>query len=387
MEKKLTLEFLKLMKKFYRMKVPFFGTAREHKKLYPLIKDICKKSLLSGQSLQGKSIEILENKIKKIHNCKYSVALNSCTDALFFALKALNIKKNDEVIIPSYSFISTASSVLRTGANLIFSDVNSNGNLQIDNLQKLITKKTKALIYVHLFGFVENQKEIKSFCKKNKIYLIEDCAQAFGAIGKFGPVGSIGDVGCISFDPTKTLSAPGSGGMVITKSKSIYQRIKFMRYHGKINKYEFKYLGYNSQLPTLTADILLQKLKIDKISTKKRILIAKRYIKELSKEKILLPVYKDDFSHIYHKFVICYEKRDKLKIFLENNGIQTMIHYHKPLPKYQVFKNNIKKNYFKNAEILSKNCLSLPIHQYLNNKEVSYIIKKIKLFLKNENKN
>ncbi len=387
MEKKLILEFLKLMKKFYRMKVPFFGTAREHKKLYPLIKDICKKSLLSGQSLQGKSIEILENKIKKIHNCKYSVALNSCTDALFFALRALNVKENDEVIIPSYSFISTASSVLRTGAKLIFSDVNSNGNLKIDNLQKIITKKTKALIYVHLFGLVENQKELKKFCKKNKIYLIEDCAQAFGAIGKLGPVGSIGDVGCISFDPTKTLSAPGSGGMVITQSKSIYQKIKFMRYHGKINKYEFKYLGYNSQLPTLTADILLQKLKIDKISTKKRILIAKRYIKELSREKILLPVYKDDFSHIYHKFVIRYKKRDKLKFFLEKNGIQTMIHYHKPLPKYQVFKNNIKKNYFKNSQILSKNCLSLPIHQYLNNKEVSYIIKKINLFLKNENRN
>ena len=154
------------MKRFYRMKVPFFGTAREHKKLYPLIKNICKKSLLSGQSLQGKSIEILENKIKKIHSCKYSVALNSCTDALFFALRALNIKKNDEVIIPSYSFISTASSVLRTGAKLIFSDVNSNGNLKINNLQKIITKKTKVLIYVHLFGYVENQKELKKFCKK-----------------------------------------------------------------------------------------------------------------------------------------------------------------------------------------------------------------------------
>ena len=135
--------------------------------------------------------------------------------------------------------------------------------------KKRLQKKTKALIYVHLFGFVENQTELKKFCKKNKIYLIEDCAQAFGAIGKLGPAGSIGDIGCISFDPTKTLSAPGSGGMITTKSKSIYQKIKFMRYHGKINNYEFKYLGYNSQLPTLTADILLLKLKIDKISTKK----------------------------------------------------------------------------------------------------------------------
>jgi dTDP-4-amino-4,6-dideoxygalactose transaminase len=241
------------------MKIPFFFSQREHKHLKKKIISSISKSLIHGKTLRGPEVSNLELKLSKYIGFKYAIAVGSCTDASFFSLKAINIKEGDEVIVTSYSYLASATCILRCGAVPVSVDVNENGNMDLNQIEKKFTSKTKAIIYVHLFGYQENINKLPKFIKKKNIYLIEDFAQAFGAKYKNSYAGSYGDISCTSFDPTKVLSAPGSGGMAFTNNKFLRDRIVELRYHGKNKKGENDSLGINSQLPTLMASSLLVK--------------------------------------------------------------------------------------------------------------------------------
>ncbi len=367
------------------MKIPFFFQKREHFRLKKELAESISRSLKHGQSLQGPEVKKFEKNMLNYVKKKYAISVGSCTDGLFLSLKALGIKKNDEVIVTSYSYIASATCILRIGAKPVFVDVDTNGNMLIDKIESKITKKTKAIIYVHLFGFFKNIEKLLKIKRKYKLFLIEDFAQALGAKFNSYYAGSLGDISCTSFDPTKVLSAPGSGGMVFTNNKSLKNKIKKIRYHGKNQTGDHDELGINSQLSSINASCLLVKLKYLKEYQKRRITIAHKYINSLKKYKIILPPHSIKSQHIYHKFVIQVENRKKLKNFLKRNGIETLVHYRFSIPKFSLFKRTYNTK-VPSADNLSKKSLSLPIHPYLKKSEVNFIIKTIeKFYLKTNN--
>lgn len=361
-----------------KIKVPFFFAKREHKVLKSEILKSISKSFLHGQTLQGPEVKILEKKMAKLVGKKYAVAVGSCTDALFFSLKALGIGKGDEVIVTSYSYLASATCILRCGAKPVFVDVDESGNMKIKQIINKINKKTKAIIYVHLYGYFQNINKLKKILKSKKISLIEDFAQSLGAFKKKIKAGSIGDISCTSFDPTKVISAPGSGGMAFSDDVLIKDKIIKLRYHGKSKDGDHDFLGMNSQLPSIVAASLLIKIKKLNINQKKRIAIAKKYIEGLKNLNLKLPPFYKDGQHIYHKFVIKLEKRDELSEFLKKNGVECLVHYKKSLPELTIFKKYMSK--FPIANELKKKSLSIPIHPYLTSEEIKYVISTIKTF-------
>lgn len=362
--------------------IPFFSQKRENYFLRKQNNKIFNKILLSGKVLQGRSVIDLEKKLCSLFRAKYCICVNSCTDALFFSLLSLNLNKSDEVMITNFSYIASASSIVRSGAKPVFVDIDEDYNINLEDAQKKITKKTKVLVYVHLFGKTGNLIEIKQFCKKNNLKLIEDIAQAFGFSQDQHKAGSIGDLSCISFDPTKTISAPGSGGAVLTNNRKFYDLITKIRYHGKNRKkFIFDFLGYNSQMPSLTAAILKEKLKYNDRWIKKRITIAKYYSKNLD---MYVTVPREGHFHAFHKYVILTNKRNELIKFLKKNNIEAMVHYPLMLSENKFLKKFVKKNEnFKNAKKISKEAMSLPIHAFLTGNEVKKIVKVIKFFFEN----
>lgn len=366
--------------------IPFFGVKRENKKYKKIYSKIINNSLATGKSLQGEEIINLETKLATMHKKNYAVAVNSCTDALFFSLKLLKLKPETEVLITNYSYIASVSSIIR--ANLVprFVDIQSDYNMNLENIEKSINKKTKVILYVHLFGKIGNITKLKRICKKYKLILIEDVAQAFGAKFKNVIAGQTGKFSCLSFDPTKIISAPGSGGAVLCNKKNDYLELKKLRYHGKIDNY-FNNLGYNSQMPSMVAAIIQKKIELNKKNwEKKRKSIAKQYINKL-KKFVDVPFVKKNSLHVYHKFVIKTKQRDFLQEYLKRKKIQTMIHYEVCLsdnPYLKKYKD--KKNKFINSDIFSRESLSLPIHPFLTKKEINHIINSIIDFFKSNKK-
>lgn len=360
--------------------IPFFSQKRENIFLKKKNSQIFNRVLLSGKVLQGPSVAKLEKKLTKIYNRKYSVCVNSCTDALYFSLISLGINSKDEVLVSNYSYVASVSAIVRVGAKPIFVDIDKDFNMSFNNAKKLITKKTKALIYIHLFGKKGNLVKLKKFCKINKIKLIEDIAQTFGSSKDIKKAGNIGDVACVSFDPTKTISAPGSGGAILTDSQKIYNLVKKIRYHGKnpISS-KFDFLGFNSQMPTITAAILLEKIKYNDKWILKRKKIAKYYSTHLNKNVEVPEVSKD---HVFHKYVILSQKRNELKAYLKKNKIESMIHYSNLLSENKYLKKYVKKKQtFKVAKYVSKKALSLPIHPFLKENEIKKIVETINSFI------
>lgn len=330
----------------------------------------------------GEELKKFENNFCKFIGTKYCVSLGNGTDALEIAINSLELKKNSEVIIPNNTWISTAEAVVSNNLKVVFCDVNLDDySICLNDLKKKINKKTSAIIPVHLYGIATNINVIKKIIGKKNIKIIEDCAQAHGAMLKNKMVGSIGNVGCFSFFPGKNLGAYGDGGALVTNSKKIYLKSMRLRNHGSLKKYDHKFSGRNSRLDTIQAGILNIKLKNYKRVIKKRNLLANIYFKELSELKNieLFKLEKKNLT-VFHQFVIRAKNRDKLKKFLEKNKIQTMIHYPYMLNELKFFNN--RKKLIKSYN-LGKKILSLPISEEHTEKEIKFITSKIKSFYQN----
>jgi dTDP-4-amino-4,6-dideoxygalactose transaminase len=367
--------------------IRYFGTEREHNKIMPSLIDCAMKTLSSGKSLQGKEVGDLEDLVKTTVNRRYAVAVGSCTDALYYSLLSIGIGHDDEVIVPAFSFIATASCILRAGAKPVFCDVDQNGNATLRSIQNLVTKRTKAIIYVHMYGYFARRifDEIAGFCREQDIPLIEDAAQAFGAYDGGRAVGKGGVISCISFDPTKVISAPGSGGLILTDSEEISERCKRLRYHGKSNSGEFIELGFNSQMSTFTASVLLLKLTFNSAWLKKRVRIAERYVASLADLPLLMPPTPSFGAHVYHKFVIRSSDREGLKVHLGRHGVETMIHYPVPLPDLPIFKSrSLKRDDLSGAAQIADEVLSLPCHPHLEDDEIAHVIETVSKFFETQ---
>jgi dTDP-4-amino-4,6-dideoxygalactose transaminase len=344
----------------------------------------------NSEFIKGRYNDIFEKRFKKKLNINYSLACANGTDALFLAISSLNLKKNSEIIVPSHTWISTASSVINAGHKVIFCDTKKNDfNICFESLKKKINFNTKAVIVVHLYGNPCDILKIRRLCKEKKIFLIEDCAQAHFVKFKNKYCGTFGDISTFSFFPTKNLGGFGDGGMVVTNSKKLFIKTQMLANHGGIKKNQHVIIGINSRMDNIQALGLNLKLNYIKKFITERRKSAKFYC-DLFKEKKMNIFFQDpkkNPNHSYHQFVIMVDKkkRNKLKNFLNQNNVEANIHYPSILPLVPAFKNfNNKSNNFKNSHENQKKILSLPIYPYQNYNEILKIVNLINKFLKLE---
>ena len=359
----------------------------EYKKNKKFFLRLVNKVYGSGQLFFGKETNNFEKNFCKFNKAKYGVSVKNGTDALYIALKAMNIGENktDEVITVSNTAIPTISAIVSSGARPRFVDVGEDYLMDVNKLKNLINKNTKAIMPVHLYGKMCNMFEILKIAKKYKLKIIEDCAQSFGSSIKNKKAGTWGDAGCFSFYPTKVLGAYGDGGFVIVKRKSLYEKIKRIRFYGIetvneqskfFNKYYSNEHGINSRITELQASFLNFKLKKINDFIKIRKKIAQHYLLKLKNTKFKLPELK---NNVFNSFVVQHVERDKIIKKLIKKKIFLNINYPFPIHKMKSYKKYVCKNCncLKNTELISKRIFSLPIYNNLSFKKINFVIKSL----------
>ena len=367
------------------MRVKFYNIGNEFSRVKKSYTKKINKIFSSGNFIHGISNKKFEKKISNLLKIKYVIGVGNGSDALEIGLLALGINKGDEVITATNSWVSSLNAILNVGAIPVLVDVDDNYNISYTDIKKAITKKTKAIMPVHLNGLPSSMREIKVIAKRNKLKIIEDSAQAILSKYQNKYTGTIGDVGCFSMHPTKNLGVGGDGGFIVTNKKTIFNKMKLISNHGMNNKGDLIMQGRNSRLDELQAEFILQKLKFLENDTKKRQKIADIYKKKL-KDHVIIPNknLKSKTEHTYHRYVIRLKnnkQRNQLKKYLQNLNIETKIYYKKPIHSYKCFSKYSYKKKLKNAENQSKTILSLPINHFMKSSEVNYVIKNIIKFL------
>lgn len=349
--------------------------------LLPIIDEVMAKGIFVG----GSNVRLFEQAVENFCHVKHCVALNSGTDALMCALWALGVKKGDEVITPPNSFISSTAAIVHLGATPVFIDVASDQNIDVAQIEKSITSKTKVIMPVHLTGRMADMNRIKTIATKFDLKIVEDCAQSIGSKLTNQFSGSFGDIGCFSCHPLKNLNACGDGGFIITDNDDCAQFIREIRNHGMQDRNIVNQFGVVSRMDELQAAILL--FRINKLSAviEKRRQNAEFYINSLDSNHIYFPPETAQQFNSFHTFVIQCKQRDQLKEVLEKKNIQTAIHYPIPIHLQPASK---KLGYqfgdFRNAELQAKKILTLPINQYLREAEIKLVSDEINYFFNSQ---
>ena len=361
------------------------------KKEYEIVKKILKSKWLT----HGKYNHLFEENFSKYLGVKYALSLNSCTSALELAIKVNNLKKADEVIVPSFTWVASANAIINGGATPVFCDSNiDTRNTTAENIEKCITKRTKALMIIHYGGQSCEMDKILKLVKKYKLILIEDSAETIGSKWKNKLAGSFG-IGCFSFFPTKNITT-GEGGMITSNDKKFIDKCKLLIAHG-IDKSTFQrenankpwvkislLAGHNFRLSNLLAGIGYEQLKkLNKLNAQRK-KVAKKYLKILKYiPNIVLPITSNLATHTYQTFSILVpkEKRENLLIYLNSRGIGASVHFTPALHQQKLFK-KYKKKYvsLKNAEILSARSVSLPIYPDMKDQDINFVCKNLKFF-------
>jgi len=353
--------------------IKIFDLKEQYKQFGSIVDKKILNILSSGNYILGKNVQNFEEKTKVYLDSKYTISCNSGTDALVLSLRALGIKTGDEIITTPFSYFATAESISLTGAKPVFSDINPHTfNINPKNISNLITKKTKAILSVNLFGQACELDKINKIAKEYNIKHIEDCAQSFGATYKDKQTGSYGDMGCYSFFPTKNLGCFGDGGLITVKSKKHYNVLKKLRTHGGVKRNQHDLIGYNSRLDEIQAAVLNIKLNYLESFIEKRRKIAEKYSNTINNDNLKLPFAHKNANHTYNQFTIRVKQRPKLEAYLKQYKIPYGIYYSKPIYKYNAYK---KFNYksLPMVEKITKQCLSLPIYPELPLKYVKFI--------------
>jgi len=339
------------------------------------------KVLKSGFIAQGPKVAEFEKEFAKFVNTKYAVATSSGTTALHAALLTCGIGEGDEVITSPFSFAATGNSILYTGAKPIFVDIDPDTfNIDPYKIEEAITDKTKAIMPVHLYGQAAEMGEISKIAKKYDLFVIEDAAQAHGAIYKDKKVGSLGDMACFSFYPTKNMTT-SEGGIITTDNEELAEKAKMIRAHGESKRYEHAILGYNFRMTDIAAAIGLAQLnKIGKFN-EKRIANADYLTEKLkSVEGISTPIRLNNRKHVYHQYTIQVKQgmRDDWVKLLNENGIGTGIHYPIPIYKQELYIELGYDDQLENTEKAANNVISLPVHPSLAKEDLESIVKVLK---------
>jgi dTDP-4-amino-4,6-dideoxygalactose transaminase len=339
-----------------------------------------KQVLQSGWFILGKQVKAFEEEFANYIGTKFAKGVASGTDAIMLALKALQIGAGDEVITVSQTAVATVAAIEMTGAKPVMVDIEEDFyTIAPEKIEAAITPKTKAVAAVHLYGQVADLDAILKITQKHKLKLIEDCAQAHGAMYKNKRAGSIGDCGCFSFYPTKNLGALGDGGMVVTNDAGLAEKIEMLRQYGWKERYISEFAGINSRLDELQAAILRVKLAHLDDDNAKRNHIAQMYNQQLGQTEIITPKKRQNCSHVYHLYVIRAKKRDQLLEHLKQQGIAAAIHYPMPVHLQPAYNNGQKLPI---TEKITKEILSLPMYPELTEEQTQKIIDAVKGFLR-----
>ncbi len=364
------------------MRVRFVDLVRQNKslknELFPVIEEVISEADFN----MGPRLDKFEKDFAKFCSKKYAVGVNSGTDALLLSLMAYGIGKGDEVITVPNSYFSTTNTIINVGAIPIFVDVYPDRyTINIDLIEEKITKRTRAIIPVHLFGRAADMLPIIKIAKKYKLKIIEDACQAHGA-GYNGKIVPISETGAFSFFPGKNLGCFGDGGAIVTDNKKLADKVKYLRNDGSYQKYEHPMFGIKSRLDTIQAAILSVKLRHLNKWNRQRFMHARTYGKLLEgMSQIKVPDIKNSVGHVFHLYVIECERRDALRDYLSKKGIETNIHYPTPIPKQKAMTSyNLSKEDYAVTYKASSRILSLPMFPELENDEIKYITDSIKEF-------
>lgn len=363
------------------MKVPFIDFSGQYEAIQDEIEVNLKAVFRKGNFILGQEEKQFEEAFACYCGARYAVGVNSGTDALFLALASLDIGGGDEVILPTHTFIATALCVSYTGATPVFVDIDETTyNMSAASLQGAITKRTKAIIPVHLYGQAADMDEIKAMARPQGIQVVEDAAQAHGAVYKGQKVGSLADLACFSFYPTKSLGAFGDGGIVVTNNESCYKKILMLRDYGREGRYEHKIKGYNSRLDTVQAVVLAAKLKFLDEWNRKRNTVAAWYGNHLKDVPgVVLPRTLPDRTHIFQTFAVRIKNRDAVLEDLQKKGVGVLIHYPIPVHLQEAYADaGYQKGDLPAAERVADEILSLPMFPHMSEEQVEYVCQSLK---------
>ncbi len=359
------------------MNIPFIDFKEQNRLIVAEVEAGFKKVYDKGDYILGEQAHLFEGAFAKYCGAQYGVGVNSGTDALHLALMALDIQEGDEVIVPTHTFIATALCVSFCRAKPVFVDIEP-GTYNIDpaSFQKAITKKTKAVIPVHIYGQPADMDEITAIAHQHGIKVVEDAAQAHGSRYKGRPVGSMGDVACFSFYPTKSLGAWGDAGMIVTNNKDIHEKALMLRDYGRQGRYEHKIKGTNSRLDTLQAVVLNAKLKHLDQWNQMRAQNAAIYAQELKHLKgVVAPITKQDRTHVFQTYAILTPKRDQVVEAMKAQGIGVLIHYPISLHLQEAYADlGYKQGDFPVAEKVAGQVMSLPMFPHMAQEQIKAVV-------------
>jgi dTDP-4-amino-4,6-dideoxygalactose transaminase len=342
-----------------------------------------KRVIDSGWYVLGKELEKFEHEWAQVCGVTHGVGVGNGMDAIEMALRSLGVGQGDEVITTPMTAFATVLAILRAGATPVLADIGSNNALlSIESVRRCVSKKTKALVLVHLYGEVRNMQAWVDLCEDFNIYLVEDCAQSHLATWQGKVAGSFGKAGAYSFYPTKNLGALGDAGMLITQDEKIAEKANCLRNYGQSVRYHHPELGMNSRLDEMQAAILAERLNYLQGFTERRREIASAYRVGINNPLIkLLPSPEEHSSHVYHLFVVMSEMRDKLQEHLQLYGVQALIHYPIPIHHQEPCINILRDpKGLKNSERHANSCLSLPCHPQMTEEDVFKVIAAVNVF-------
>ena len=332
----------------------------------------------SGRYINGENLRALEEEFANFCGAKYAIGVSSGTSAILLSLMALGIGSGDEVIVPGHTFIATASPAKFLGAKVVYADIDPESyTIDPAQVERKITKRTKAIIPVHLYGHPYDADAINDLAKRHKLHVIEDSCQAHGATYKGRRTGTLGDIACFSFFPSKNMTVLGDGGIVTTNDEALARKVRMLRDHGRRQKYVHEMLGLNCRLSEIHCAIGREQLRHLPEWNKRRRQIAALYNDLLTNSDVAVPVEKEWAEHVYYMYVIRVRQRDKLAEHLKQKGIETGIHYPIPVHKQPCMAAN---SYLPITEQYVSEILSLPMHPQLSENEVRFVCQEIKEF-------
>lgn len=359
------------------MRVRFLNLSIEDEHERKNLLAVINKVFQHGQIVLGPEVKEFEEKAAAYCGVKYAAAVNSGTDALYLALRSLDVGAGDEVITTCLSWIATANAIALTGAKPVFADIKENFNIDPEKIEPLITSQTKALVPVHFTGKICDMNAIMEIARQNNIAVVEDAAQAFGASYRGQKAGSFGKVSAFSLNPMKVLAACGEAGLIVTNDKDIYKKANALRYNGTPDKTEAHYISLNARIDTLQAAILLHRFQsLDEFIEKRR--RAAQYYSRHLYNLVQIPQENENCRDVFYTYNILCENRDELQEYLFNHGIETKIHHPLLMPMHLAYKKQ-NPSWPIGLKVIAAS-LCLPIHEKISLAEQDYVIEAIQCF-------
>ena len=367
-----------------KMKVDYTVLRRSYELYIEEYEEAVLRVMQSGWYILGPEMQSFEKEFAEYMGAKHCIAVNSGTDALILAFRALGIGKGDEVIVPAGTYIASVMGITENGGTPVYVDSDEYLLMDANRIEEQITEKTKAILPVHLYGQACRMDKIRELAEKYGLFLVEDCAQSHGA--KFGEkyTGTFGDLGCFSFYPTKPLGALGDAGAILTDNDELAEKLVMLRNYGSRKKYYNELQGINSRMDELQATVLRTGLIHMDENTAKRKKIAERYLKEIQNPEVRIPKVSGEERHVFHLFPVCVSDREDFQKYLMEKEIGTQVHY--PIPPFMAecySDQKHQKSDYPKASWIAEHEVSLPIYAGMPEEEVEYVIRSINNYSRN----